>query len=123
MKADIEEQANIEPPKPPKFRPLGSFSTIGELRKAIEKYPDDTSLGFRNQPTQELFEVGDSERTFVAFQEQKGNPLMLPSGDLRKEWEKCKEGLKLKGTAGEMGTYFGMFMHGWKGRGLDGFWQ
>lgn len=48
---------------------------------------------------------------------------LLPYEGLREEWEKCKKELDLKGTAGEMGTYFGMFMHGWRGRNSQGFWQ
>ena len=48
---------------------------------------------------------------------------LLPSEKLNEEWEACKKALDLKGTAGEMGTYFGMFMHGWRGRNTEGFWQ
>ena len=48
---------------------------------------------------------------------------LLPSDSLLIEWEKCKIELKLKGSAGEMGIYFGMFMHGWRGRNSEGFWQ
>ena len=48
---------------------LGVATTIGELRKMIEIYPDDTSFGFRNQPMQELCEVKYSDVTFVVFQE------------------------------------------------------
>lgn len=48
---------------------------------------------------------------------------LLPSENLDKEWRACKKALDLKGTAGEMGIYFGMFMHGWRGRNTEGFWQ
>lgn len=48
---------------------------------------------------------------------------LLPSDDLQKAWDNCKTELNLKGTAGEMGVYFGMFMHGWRGRNSEGFWQ
>ena len=47
----------------------------------------------------------------------------LPSYDLKKEWAECKKELELKGNASEMGTYFAMFMHGWRGRNSEGFWQ
>ncbi len=49
---------------------LGIVSTIGQLRKLIKKYPDETSFGFRNQPMQELTESqSDEGQTFVSFQE------------------------------------------------------
>ncbi len=49
---------------------LGIVSTIGQLRKLIKKYPDNTSFGFRNQPMQELTEsTSDVGQTFVTFQE------------------------------------------------------
>tara|TARA_B110001452_G_scaffold265390_1_gene269935 strand:+ start:113 stop:316 length:204 start_codon:yes stop_codon:yes gene_type:complete len=49
-------------------RSLGVAQTIGELKKLIAEYPDETSFGFRNQPMQELYEVQNKEETFVVFQ-------------------------------------------------------
>lgn len=49
-------------------RSLGIAQTIGELKKLIAEYPDETSFGFRNQPMQELYEVENKEETFVVFQ-------------------------------------------------------
>jgi ribosomal protein S27AE len=72
MTTDIEKQKNHES-ESSSFRSLGMSSTIGDLRKAIEKYPDDTSFGFRNQPMQELFEINNSKQTFVLFDEPKND--------------------------------------------------
>lgn len=49
-------------------RSLGVATTIGELKKLIENYPDETSFGFRNQPMQELHEVKYFDVVFVVFQ-------------------------------------------------------
>ncbi len=50
------------------IRKLGISHTIGELKRLIEPYADDTSFGFRNQPMQELFEVKNLNDVFVVFQ-------------------------------------------------------
>lgn len=42
---------------------LGKPTTVGELKKILEQYPDDTSFGFRNQPMQCLFQ----DEAFVVF--------------------------------------------------------
>lgn len=50
------------------INPLGVATTIGELKKIIQNYPDETSFGFRNQPMQELHEVKYPDVVFVVFQ-------------------------------------------------------
>ena len=52
----------------PRIRSLGIATTIGELKKLIKNYPDDTSFGFRNQPMQKLYEVKYDDIVFVTFQ-------------------------------------------------------
>jgi len=52
----------------PRIRSLGIATTIGELKKLIKNYPDDTSFGFRNQPMQKLYEVKYGDDVFVTFQ-------------------------------------------------------
>ncbi len=48
---------------------IGIAITIGELRKLIENYSDETSFGFRNQPLQTLFSVThEGEKESVVFQ-------------------------------------------------------
>lgn len=49
--------------------PLGIPTTVGELKKLIEKYPDDISFGFMNQPIQELCEYKGGGNVFVVFKE------------------------------------------------------
>lgn len=51
------------------MRSLGIVDTIGSLKEKINKYPNETSFGFRNQPMQELHEVIYDDQTFVVFQE------------------------------------------------------
>ena len=53
---------------------LGVATTIGNLKKMIENYPDDTSFGFRNQPIQELHEVKYDNVVSVVFQPPKNHP-------------------------------------------------
>lgn len=52
---------------------LGEPTTIGELKKMIESYPDEMSFGFRNQPMQELIYIEHCDGDFkgVCFQEKK----------------------------------------------------
>lgn len=50
------------------MKKLGKPKTIGELKKLIEKIPDDTSFGFRNQPMQELFIYENGKKIYVFFQ-------------------------------------------------------
>lgn len=38
-------------------KPLGTPTTIGELKLLINGYDDDVSFGFRNQPLQTLYEL------------------------------------------------------------------
>ena len=47
---------------------LGTPFTIGELKKLISKYPNNTPFGFRNQPIQDLYEVKHENKIFVVFQ-------------------------------------------------------
>lgn len=47
---------------------LGTAETIGQLKKIIKNYPDDTSFGFRNQSIQGLFEVNLIDEKFIVFQ-------------------------------------------------------
>ena len=54
-----------------KLKIIGEPKTIGELRKFIEKYPDETSFGFRNQPMQELREINNGE--FIVFEQKENN--------------------------------------------------
>lgn len=56
-----------------KIDKLGTFATVGELKRALEPFEDDVSFGFRNQPMQSLYRiiypaptVGHKE--FVVFQ-------------------------------------------------------
>ena len=49
-------------------RSLGVATTIGELKKLIENYTDQTSFGFRNQPMQELHEVIYTDAVYIVFQ-------------------------------------------------------
>ena len=48
---------------------LGVAKTVGELKKLIENYPDETQFAFRNQPMQHLFEIQDDNFKCLAFQE------------------------------------------------------
>lgn len=48
--------------------PLGEAHTVGEFRKMLEGYSDDSKFGFRNQPMQSLFEVRYGESTYLLFQ-------------------------------------------------------
>lgn len=50
---------------------LGQATTIGELKALIDKYPDNTSFGFRNQPLQLLFEIQSGNEKFVVFDDVK----------------------------------------------------
>jgi hypothetical protein len=48
---------------------IGTAITIGELRKLIKEYPDDTPFGFRNQPMQSLFSViHEGHKESIVFQ-------------------------------------------------------
>lgn len=49
------------------MKKLGIPTTLGELRKMCEKYPDETLLQFRNEPIHELF--FDDEQGLL-FQEE-----------------------------------------------------
>lgn len=49
-------------------RSIGKATTVGELRKLLEGFSDDTSFGFRNQPLQVLHEVNNSNNIFICFQ-------------------------------------------------------
>lgn len=48
---------------------------------------------------------------------------LLPLDNCIVEWEKFIKQHNLKGNAGVMSVYFGMFLHGWRGRNSEGFWQ
>lgn len=50
------------------FKQLGKPKTIGDLKKVISNYPDDTSFGFRNMPLLELVEIKDDDKLYVSFQ-------------------------------------------------------
>lgn len=52
-----------------KIKELGTPTTIVELKEIINKYPNTTSFGFRNQPIQSLFEVKIDNEVFICFQE------------------------------------------------------
>lgn len=47
---------------------LGEATTVGQMRKLLEKYADNISFGFRNQPMQTLYEVLFQDLTAVIFQ-------------------------------------------------------
>lgn len=47
---------------------LGEARTVGELRQLLEKYPNETSFGFRNQPMQWLYEVKRKDSVGIVFQ-------------------------------------------------------
>ena len=48
---------------------------------------------------------------------------LLPLDNCIVEWEKFIKQHNLKGNAGQKSVYFGMFLHGWRGRNSEGFWQ
>jgi len=48
---------------------LGQPKTVGELKRLIENYNDDTPFGFRNQPTPELVEEKIGYLIYVRFEE------------------------------------------------------
>lgn len=48
---------------------LGVPKTIGELRKMIQTYPDDTDFGFHNQPVQMLYARRIEDTLFVGFEQ------------------------------------------------------
>ena len=47
---------------------LGAPRTIGELKKLINRYPDNTDFGFRNQPIQTLCHVEFDDKMYIVFQ-------------------------------------------------------
>lgn len=47
---------------------IGIPKTIGELKRMIELYPDDSILNFRNQPPQTLYEANDNGEYILFFQ-------------------------------------------------------
>lgn len=51
------------------FKVIGIATTIGELKKLISQYPDETSFGFFNQGQQQLEEVTIGKKFFVVFKE------------------------------------------------------
>lgn len=48
---------------------LGTPKTIGELKKVIENYSDNTPFNFFNQPIQSLFEVVIDDQKYIVFKE------------------------------------------------------
>ena len=65
---------------------LGKPTTIGELKKLIEKYDDSVSFGFRNQALQELVDINNGD--YVVFNEtDEGKQLRLYDAEER-YWEK-----------------------------------
>lgn len=60
------------------IRTLGQPKTVGELKRLIENYNDDTPFGFRQQPMQDLVEEKIGYDIFVSFRE----PAKLPADDL-----------------------------------------
>lgn len=48
---------------------------------------------------------------------------LLPLDNCIVEWEKFVKQHNLKGNAGQISVYFGIFLHGWRGRNSEGFWQ
>jgi hypothetical protein len=63
-----EEDLKNEPVVEKVFIELGTPTTIGELKKLISNYSDDTSFGFRNQRIQTLYQNKIGEETFIVFQ-------------------------------------------------------
>ncbi len=49
-------------------RKIGTANTVGELKKPLEPYDNDTDFGFRNQPIQSLFEINLADFKAVVFQ-------------------------------------------------------
>lgn len=45
---------------------LGEFETVGELKKILEAYDNETLINFRNQPKQQLFE-GNFDGTIILY--------------------------------------------------------
>jgi hypothetical protein len=52
-------------------RYLGEPTTVGELKKLIENYPDNTLFGFRHQVFQQLVEVKFPDTLCVVFADVK----------------------------------------------------
>lgn len=48
-------------------RKIGTAETIGELKKLIDSYPDETVFNFRNQAAQTLYELTDKGQTTIYF--------------------------------------------------------
>jgi hypothetical protein len=48
-----------------------NFSTVGELKEILSKYPDNLNFGFRNQPFQNLNYIKNKDNSFesLCFQE------------------------------------------------------
>lgn len=47
---------------------LGEFETVGELKKILEAYDNETLINFRNQPKQQLFEGNFDGKIILYFQ-------------------------------------------------------
>lgn len=50
---------------------LGELSTVDELIKILSKYDKSTTIGFRNQPMQDLYEIKRDNEVFLCFQPKK----------------------------------------------------
>ena len=47
---------------------IGIPKTVGQLKRMLELYPDDSILNFRNQPPQTLYETKDNGEYLLFFQ-------------------------------------------------------
>lgn len=48
---------------------LGTFKTVGELKKALADFPDEMDFGFRGEPVHELLYIDQDYYRGVCFQE------------------------------------------------------
>ena len=59
---------------------IGIPTTIGELKRMIADFPDETSFGFRNQPMQVLKQKNTDEGTFVFFEHNDFDVIVIGGG-------------------------------------------
>lgn len=117
--------------------------TKEEIEKVLLSIADDNSNWYKSRAGEYIFDVGTAiplmaeaiakiivSQPVVSFNEglQSENKkvpevAVLPIGNTLEEeaWKKLKEKLGTKGwTAGEHGTFYGFFLHGWRMKGKTG---
>jgi len=56
------------------WQKVGSFKTVGELRHLLHQYDKECSIGFINQPKQDLFLRIEDGRGMLGFQRPSNDP-------------------------------------------------